>query len=328
MGRVFIFFMLCMFCVSGEVQGQKFVFTKFSKASKVAILSSPPSVKSNKPFNITMQLKLSNKAVEVSTMEGDRLKIRNIPIGGLKKGDRLKLDVKGLLTPFQAKEEFFKVTNPSKEISFNGEDITIDWLCGITDLFPPTLNGFIAEVTARINDDPTPIPIGYLPIDVDNNALEHGEAFRAVLSDNNNHKSINDSKHESLFYKCPDEKLDSVTGKWKTEFLSFLERHHFRTDSIYPSLLDKTSMAFISFYKHWRQMELVPRVETVNAYACYRFLTIDCNLKCNRDIKWYSNFIRRYINYEVEGGEHKEHTNEHIDRLVDNWFTSQGLNKQ
>lgn len=121
-------------------------------------------------------------------------------------------------------------------------------------------------------------------------------------------------------------KEDSIQVMCKDDFLAFLEHEQF-PDSIFPKRKSSTSMSFVSFCKKWRQIGLFDPKEgyDINPYAAYRFLTIDCGLKCNpkHDIKKYSNFLRRELNREKSDTKKKK-VKGNKDSEVADWF----LNKE
>lgn len=188
------------------------------------------------------------------------------------------------------------IANPSRNIEFSDNTITTTYSIAMDKNFPKNVDSFNLVVKMVDNFDVV------IPIKV--------EQVEKVS--------------KPLF------KEDSIQVMCKDDFMAFLEHEQF-PDSIFPKRKSSTSMSFVAFCKKWRQIGLFDPKEgyDINPYAAYRFLTIDCGLKCNpkHDIKKYSNFLRRELNRELNPEMHKKKVKGNKDNEVADWFLNKVCNQ-
>lgn len=286
MKRILVILTLSLLFCTSAVQGQKSLNRALGTIK--ARLTTPLSVKRGSFSSLEVAIAAAGKDLPKSrALEGYTARDISISKSNL---DKHPLTVRS--TPsLGSLTNHILIANPSRNLELSDNIITTTYSIAVDNGFPKDVDSFALVVTMA-DDFDVVIPI----------KVEQVERVK-----------------KSLF------KEDSVQAKWKEEFLAFLEQEHY-PDSIFPTRKSSTSMAFISFCKMWRKIGLfdAKEGEALNPYAAYRFLTIDCGLKCNpkHNIRIYSNFLRRELNSD---GNKKVKGNK--DEEVLDWFSNMESNQ-
>lgn len=297
MKRIFVLLMWCLlFCIS-TVQGQKIIIPKaLTLSGAKARITFPSSMRTGSFYSLKIEMAAAN--MELSKQRQIKGYIAKTINSSRAIPEKPLLNV--LPAPSIASlgncTDHILIANPSRNVLFSDKTVTTTYSIAMDKNFPKDVDTLklVVEVVDNFNVE--------IPIKV--------EQVEKV--------------GKSLF------KEDSVQVKWKENFLAFLKHEQF-PDSIFPKRKSSTSMSFVAFCKKWRQIGLFDPKEgyDINPYAAYRFLTIDCGLKCNpkHDIKKYSNFLRRELNRELNPEMHKKKVKGNKDNEVADWFLNKICNQ-
>lgn len=331
--RIITFFtLLLLLCVPFKMQGQGTKLgEKFLKGLSYKRLS-PIATKPGKPFTIQRQMKLIDSEWEKIKKKDNHLSSEIDINRRIKSGTTFLVRLK----PLNGASLYFD--NPVQSVVMRGDEIETFTECRLLKPLPPGMTGFQIEEELWAEGDSVPFAKDYIDIEIDeqnplfeddidmdvsNTTHIKVQASDVTPVEENAVKRKSNYTVKSLFHE------EGETIKWKNAFMSFLEKEKYLSDSIFHSnRRDDIAMSFVSFYKRLRVMRKVPAIEAVNGPACYRFLTIDCGLKCNEDKDYFGDFIHRVINPKPQKYKGSERVRDSIDKKVEDWFCSQGLYEQ
>lgn len=293
-GRLLFIFTLCLFFCISEAQAQKLAKVRFKY---------PSVMKRGRLYNIEMEMLSRNTGFHNSRNRKGYITKDIYLNSDIVDKQKLFATFTPHVFPNKDCSDHILMAKPYREIDLSAPNNTTTLPFAIDDDFPLDVDSIIMAINMA------GFFIDYVTMRVDNSNL------KVILTKNTTSRNYN---LKPLFSNS-----DHQT-RCKEEFLSFIKDEYY-PDSIFPNRKSITSMAFVSFIKKWRREGLLDAKSTINPYACYRFLTVDCELKCNpkHDIKRYSNFLRHELSPDVI----KKSVRGNKDDEVAKWLVRKGQNQ-
>ncbi len=314
--RIITLTLFLLLCVPFEMHGQGRNIVKGVLKGITVRSHAPIITKVGKPFTVETRLKDSSLGWE-KISNNYNYQPSEITINrSLKNGTRLVLEQKATAGSFKD-SVLLLIANPVQDIVWTGNEIELFSDCRLLQRLPPDIIGFKLEQILRIEGDSIPFARNFIDIEVESTQEDNYKAEKVKKTKEKRVYTV-----QSLFDMCEElgKDVEEETKRCRDDFLAFLEHENYLNKTLKSNRRSEIAMSFVSFYRRWRMMKYVPSVSGVNGSACYRFLTIDCNLKSSTDCKAFEKFIRRTVNAVTKKIENEENVDPIIENKVNDWF--------